>query len=341
MKKFILMFVALFAAFTANAQIATENPKFFDNWSLGIGGGVTSPLDFNSTFPVNAGLGLQLTKDITPVLGLQGEGSVLFNDNNFGRWTSTTVKLTNVGINGLINLNNLFNGYNGKPAIFEVRTNTGLGWLHFWNAGGKNELSAKTGLDVLFNIGKARAITLGISPAIYWNLSNTGRIKFNKHDAQFALMATLTYHFKCSNGKRYFKTYDIGELNAEIARLNAELDQKPKEVIKEVVVHEAATTAAAPVITYNPVYVFFAQNSYELTEEAKDKLDKIESGLVVEVVGSASIEGTPEYNQQLSEKRAEAVANYLQARDIDVKTWFGEGAKNEHSGRVAVINTVE
>ena len=114
-----------------------------------------------------------------------------------------------------------------------------------------------------------------------------------------------------------------------------------EEVIKELVVHEAATTAAAPVITYNPVYVFFAQNSYELTEEAKDKLDKIESGLVVEVVGSASIEGTPEYNQQLSEKRAEAVANYLQARDIDVKTWFGEGAKNEHSGRVAVINTVE
>ena len=82
MKKFILMFVALFATLTANAQIATENPKFFDNWSLGIGGGVTSPLDFNSTFPVNAGVGLQLTKDITPVLGLQGEGATTFQHDS-------------------------------------------------------------------------------------------------------------------------------------------------------------------------------------------------------------------------------------------------------------------
>ena len=39
----------------------------------------------------------------------------------------------------------------------------------------------------------------------------------------------------------------------------------------------------------------------------------------VEVIGSASPEGTKTHNAQLAAKRAEAVANYLKARNVKVK----------------------
>ena len=348
MKKFIFIFAALFAVLGANAQIATENSKFFDNWSVGVGAGATTPLDFNSVFPVNTGAKIIINKDFTPVVGLQAEGGVLFNDNNFGRWTSTMVKLTNVGLNGTINVNNLLFGYKGAPRVFEVSTNTGLGWLHYWNAGGANDLTAKTGVDFAFNIGKAKAISLVLSPAVYWNLTgNQGRkIQFNKHNAQLAVSATLVYHFKTSNGTRHFKTYDVGALIGENAMLRNELENTQKLA--------TAAQAAAPVTNAvaevkkvekivkeyvaNPVYVFFAKNSSVLTDEAKAVLDKVEG--VVEITASASIEGSKEYNQKLSEKRAAAVADYLTKRNIDVKSFNGIGAQNNESARVAVVKII-
>ena len=342
MKKIIFIFAALFTVLCANAQIATENSKFFDNWSIGLGAGATTPLDFNSVFPVNAGAKLFINKDITPVIGFQAEGALLLNDNNFGRWTSTSVKLTNVGLNGTVNLNNLLAGYNGTPRVFEVSTNTGLGWLHYWNSGGANDLTAKTGLDFAFNLGKAKASSIVLSPAIYWNITANGaKVHFNKHNAQLALTLSYVYHFKTSNGTRHFKTYDVGAMIGEISRLNDELAKKPTEVVVDKVVYqEAPVTAAvetAPV--YAPVYVFFAQNSSVLTDEAKDALDKVEG--VVEIIASASIEGSKEYNQRLSEKRAAVVADYLTKRNIDVKSYEGIGAKNNASARIAIVKIVE
>lgn len=342
MKKLIFIFAALFAVLGANAQIATENSKFFDNWSIGLGAGATTPLDFNSVFPVNASAKLLLNKDITPVIGLQAEGGVLFNDNNFGRWTETAVKLTNVGLNGTVNLNNLLAGYKGSPRVFEVSTNTGLGWLHYWNGGGTNALTAKTGLDFAFNLGKTKASSIVLSPAIYWNLTGNGaKVQFNKNHAQLALAVSYVYHFKTFNGTRHFKTYDVGAMLSEISRLNDELAKKPTEVIVEKVVYQdvPVTAAAAPVVEQAPVFIFFAQNSSVLTDEAKEKLDKVDG--VVEIVASASIEGGKEYNQRLSEKRAAVVADYLTKRNIDVKSFDGIGAPNKESGRIAIVKIVQ
>lgn len=348
MKKILFIFAALFIALGANAQIATENSKFFDNWSAGLGAGVTTPLDFNSVFPVNAGAKLIIAKDITPVIGLQAEGSVLFNDNNFGRWTSTMVKLTNVGLNGTININNLLAGYKSTPRVFEVSTNTGLGWLHYWNGGGANDLTAKTGLDFAFNLGKTKASSIVISPAVYWNLTgNQGRkIQFNKNAAQLAVSVAYIYHFKTSNGTRHFKTYDIAALLGENTILRAGLEEAQKAA--------AAAQTAAPVTNAvaevkevekivkeyvsNPVFVFFAKNSSALTDEAKAALDKVDG--VVEIIGTASIEGNKEYNQRLSEKRAAVVADYLTKRNIDVKSYDGIGAQNNESARVAIVKIV-
>ena len=153
MKKFILMLVVMFTTMlSVNAQVATENAKLFDNTYVGVEAGVTTPFNFNSVFPVNPTVGIKFGKELTPVFGLEVEGLASFGDNvyRYGYNSSTPVweegpfnvhnngtvntfiKATNVGLNGVINWSNLLFGYQGTPRFFEVKTNTGFGWLHYF-----------------------------------------------------------------------------------------------------------------------------------------------------------------------------------------------------------------
>ena len=332
MKKILMTFTLILSALFANAQITTENSKIFDNVYFGVEVGASTPLNMNSVFPVNPISGLKLGKELTPVVGLELEGQVFINDNNIGRWTSTFIKGTNLGVNNTININNLFAGYKGTPRIFEVKTNTGLGWLHKWNSGGDNALTAKTGLDFLFNIGNKKAHTLAISPAIYWDVYDNGKFQFNKNNAQLALFASYLYHFKTSNGTHHFKTYDVGAMIGEIDRLNEELAKKPTEV--ETIKYVETTKTITEVIPSTFV-IQFAQNSSQLSEEAKEILDGVKGK--VKVVAYASPEGTSEYNQRLSEKRAAVITDYLTNRDIKVISFRGLGCINENSNRIGIV----
>lgn len=360
------MVIAFMMAFTANAQIATENAKFFDNTYVGIEVGANTPLNFNEFFPVNTTVGIKLGKEFTPVFGLELEGVAGFGDNiyNYGYnsstpkgWegaynlhrnghTNTFFKTTNVGLNGVINWSNLLFGYNGTPRAFEIKTNTGIGWLHYFgrpNAVGvtlpvyRNALTAKTVIDLAFNLGKTKAHTITVSPGIYWNLTGDGYVKFDKTYAQLGLMVGYTYHFKTSNGTHAFKTYDIGAMNDEINRLSAELAKKPNEVVREVV-----KTVTVPHATGFGVKetVFFAFDSAELDANAKETLDKLGQNGVYVVRGYASNEGSTEYNKALSLRRAEAVANYLRERGARVDTVEGLGVVfGPTTGRVAVVSS--
>ena len=340
MKKFILtLVIAFMMIFTANAQVATENAKLFDNVYAGVEAGVTTPLNFNSMFPVNTTAGIKLGKEITPIFGVEAEGLVSFNDNNFTRWTSTMVKATNVGLNGTINLNNLFNGYQGTPQVFEIKTNTGLGWMHLLNSGGRNALTGKTAIDINFNLGKKKAHTISLTPGVYWMLSNGNHVKFDKRAAQLALMIGYTYHFKTSNGTHHFKTYDVGAMIDEIDRLNEELAKKPTEIIKEVVKevpNEVTTNSEA--INVTDTYVFLAFDSDELDARAKAELDKLGQNGIYRVDAYASNEGGAEYNMELSQRRADAVKAYLEERGCKVDAAEGHGiAFGITTGRVAIV----
>ena len=333
MKKFLLMIMLCFSFLTmTNAQVATENSKLFDNVYAGVEAGVTTPLDFNSVFPVNTVAGLKLGKELTPVFGLELEGLTMLNDNHFSD-LKTSFKNVNVGLNGTINIGNLFNGYKGSRQTFEVKTNTGIGWLHYFD-NDYNYLSAKTGLDFQFAFGKKKALALIASPVIYWNLNKNGNIKFNKHNAQFAVLGTLAYYFKTSNGTHSFKTYDVGAMIWEIDRLNSELTKKPTEVIKQIETIKTVTE-----VVQKQFVVQFAQNSSQLTEEAKETLDKVKGN--VNVIAYASPEGSRDYNNALSEKRAAVIADYLTKNNVKVITYRGIGSLNESSNRIAIIEVIE
>lgn len=348
MKKIFLMLALISAVVSANAQIATENSNALDNIGVGITAGVSTPLDFNSVFPLNTNVGVKVTKDITPVVGLQLEGLVFLNDNHFSD-LKTVVKATNVGLNGAINMSNLFCGYNGTPRNFEVSAVAGLGWLHNWDTP-FNSLTAKTGLDFAFNLGSNKAHSIVLTPAVYWDLHKFDAIHFDKRGAQLALNASYIYHFRTSNGTHHFKTYDVGAMNDEINRLRGSLEECEKrepqvieKVIEKVVIKEVPVevgTKTALVAEDGTWTVTFANNSFALSNEAKFILNQIGNDAIVNVTATASPTGTAEYNQILSERRAKAVADYLQKRGVKVNSWEGKGV-NLETGRSAIVKTLQ
>jgi outer membrane protein OmpA-like peptidoglycan-associated protein len=124
----------------------------------------------------------------------------------------------------------------------------------------------------------------------------------------------------------------------EIDRLNTELAKKPAVEVQRIV--EAAPTQTIYVKDTHPVVVFFAQGSAELTENAIKTLDGIDETAPVSVFGYASPEGTEDFNKQLSQNRADAVANYLKNRGVDVVVTEGRGVEfGPATNRIVIITS--
>jgi hypothetical protein len=345
MKKFLFMIALFMGVVSANAQIATENSNALDNLSFGVTAGVSTPLDFNSVFPLNTNVGLKIQKDLTPTFGFQLEGLAILNDNHFSD-IKTAVKATNVGLNGAINLNNLFGEYLGAPRAFEVSAIVGLGWLHAWDTS-VNNLSSKTGLDFAFNLGKKKAHSLVLTPAVYWNLTGNfphHKVQFNKNAAQLAVNLSYVYHFKTGNGTHHFKTYDVGAMIDEINRLNGALEECEKrepKVIEKIVEVKVPVENTATVKAGNDTWVVtFATGSSWLTKEAQFILNQIGNDAIVDITATASPDGSAEFNQKLSESRAARVKDYLVNRGVKVNSCEGKGV-NPETGKTAIVKTVQ
>lgn len=322
-----------------NAQTAYQSAKVLDNVSVGVTGGISSPLDFNSVTPFNTNFGLKVQKDFTPIVGAQLEGLAILNDNHFAD-SKTWVKASNVGLNGIINISNLIGGYKGSPRLFEVGTVTGLGWLHFYGVPSgsvKNALSAKTGLDLAFNLGANKEHSIVLTPAVYWALTNvTEHTQFNKNHAQLAVNVSYVYHFKTSNGTHHFKTFNIGDLNNTIKSLKDEnsvlkngvksLANENSSLKKDLAAKPNSTSS---VETIDRTWVIeFAQGSSSLDAVAKAKLNTIPSDATVNIEGTASKEGSANVNKKVSTDRATAVKKYLENKGVTVRSSKGNGVSH-------------
>ena len=235
MKKIISIFAFALVAMSASAENLYKESKFFDNWYVGIQGGVASPAvghafwkDARGAFGVNVG------KQLTPVYGLELEYTGVINtacSGNGATWASLpgggyAIDYTVLTLNSTVNLMNLFGGYKGQPRLFEIQAVAGTGWGHSFLPGPNNDANDvvfKFGANFNFNIGKEKAWTVAFKPAILYDFVNR-ELAMTARAAQIQLFAGVTYHFKNSNGTHSF-AFGRGYDQAEVDRLNATINE--------------------------------------------------------------------------------------------------------------------
>ena len=337
MRKTILLSVFALGALTINAQTAVvEGGGFWDNWSMGIQGGATMKMSGEGFFKsARPAFGLTLGKQWTPILGMDIQGMGYVNTTN----SSTMIDASDVSLIGRMNLMNLFAGYYGMPRPFEIETVTGLGWLHHYmnGSGDTDDLSARVGLNFNFNLGEDAAWTLGIKPAVVFNLTGeypNKKMAFNRDHANMEILLGLTYHFADGEGNRHFAMVNaiepiaLAAMNEEINGLREVVVAKDVELVglaDELLVvqnqlNEARNKeveAAGQTIKILESVVAFPFNQSDVQASQMPSLEHVANYLKdnpdasITVNGYASPEGTEEYNLQLSQRRADAVKNIL------------------------------
>lgn len=259
MKKILLVAAAAFGMLSAQAQQALEYSNFGSNWSIGLDGGVTTPMVGHAFWGSMRGtVGLHIGKQVSPLFGFGVEGSAAINTSswdyspnvdvyNNGRSTTAFDQLY-VGAYGSMNLTNLFCGYNCDGRVFDLDLILGAGWGHeMWNKDSSpfygvekyenpnshsyyNYFVTKVGLNLNFNVCKN--FTISLKPSIAWNMTGVGSgVKnFNTLDVENA-SAAYDVH-KATFNLAVGLTYNFGpgfkcvvpRDQAEIDALNAQIN---------------------------------------------------------------------------------------------------------------------
>lgn len=383
MKKFILALVAILATITMSAQQTTvEGTKLFNNTSVTVYGGpmgwVNPAVSNSDTFfeGIRPSVGVALDKWITPAVGVgvfyeTSVNSFPFNSTT-PRWT--VFDMHNLGFNGELNLNNLFHGYKGLPDRVEVVPYVGMGWAHgYTNYPGSNistpeysygdhtsnYISANMGESINFNMGKERAWQINLRLGVSYMLAGEGMpVQFNSQRMYLSLQPGLTWKipYKNSVGK---KTHNFtiaypesvyNNLLDEYNALNKKYQEKPKEVeriVEKVVDHEVPVetvvvekTIPSPHFVQNLAIVDATSVAY--LDILAEEINASEGDYTIH--GYASLEGSEEYNTNLSLKRANAIRQCLIDRGVDDDrlTAVGHGATDQfgptyEANRVVVI----
>lgn len=340
MKKVTILAAALAVmSLSANAQKAYEGSRFFDNWYVGVKGGVTTPTTHSAFWPnMRAETGIELGKQITPVFGVSFEGLTGINTS----MSKTAFDDLNLGLLGKINLNNLFGGYNGQPRLFEVEGIAGFGWGHdFMNSGAGNDRSymvSRFGASLNFNLGEKKAWAVNVRPAIVYRMDGERAQVLNVNKSKIEILAGVTYRFASSNGKHYMtiqKPYNQAEVNslneainvlraenalkddaliakeAENVRLAKELNDlknAPKQV--ETIIQNNYSKSLESVVTFRQGKTSISADQVPNVERIATYMKNNPKSTVV-IKGYASPEGSAEVNARVAQQRADAVKNML------------------------------
>ncbi len=342
MKKIFTLVLMGAVAFGANAQKALDGNKFFDNWSIGLNAGGAMPVKDAAFNKVRPTFGVELSKQITPVVGLgvQALGALdVMNGNE--------CDVLNTSLLGKINLMNLFGGYKGSPRLFEMEAVGGIGFMFFNDCDAESfALSTKYGFNFNFNVGEKKRWTVALKPSIFYNLDmySSGKMhgQHNINRAGVEFLVGAAYHFKCSNGKHHFglvRPYDQAEVDglnakindlrntvadkdAQLAKsaaatralqhaLNAERNKKPVEKIVEVQkVTVSRTQQLESIVTFRQGKSVVDASQLPNVERIATYM-KNHKNAKVDIRGYASPEGSAEINARIAKARAEAVKSIL------------------------------
>lgn len=310
--------------YSEKAGIKTEfkNNKFWDNWYLSLGGGISSYYgtttstvadQIKETNPVGK---LTVGKWINPMFGLRLQGM-------YGKVTDTNAESFDFDyagghIDAMLDLMNTFGKYNEKR-VFSIIPFVGAGYARSFNFeklnGANNAMTLNYGLNLRFRLCSALDLSLEVAgatlPASFDGIGS----KDDNNEYLYDATLNLAYKFKT----RTFAVvepmdYDlINSLNDEINSLRAQLNKKvaPKPEVQPQPVVKTVTN-------YIPNVVYFRLNSAVIQKEQQLSIRNVadflkkESDIQVKVIGYADKKtGNPAYNLKLSEKRAKAVAKEL------------------------------
>ena len=333
-KTVMVAFIFAVCGMIANAQ-PLVGTKVSDNISLTIKGGATTPLQdpVNQDY-VRGIFGLELQKQLTPIVGVGIEGEWTVNTSSWKGCIPSSYLIDHqyVGAFTTTNWMNLLAGYKGKPRVFEIETVLGVGWNHAYasvEGAEANTVMTKAGANLNFNLGESKAWTIGIKPAVVWNLNKNAFVSnYNVNRAALQLQVGVTYRFENSNDKHHFTYCDKVATQAEVDALNKKVNQlrealrvcqeRPAE-IEEVYV-EKVIVKTEKVVT--PTVIQFKAGSFAIPETSSATikalaLELMATGKKCTLNGYASVDGVEEQNKVLSEKRATAVKEALIERGVN------------------------
>ena len=354
MKKFLLSIAIV--AFSASSVFAQENSaeklrwkgimnnSFWSNWELSIGGGVNATgwndwMKDQGDFSDNVGWQIEgsLTKWFNPIVGarLQVVGGKLNTSDD--RYENSWIL---PHVDAVVNLSNWIGGYR------EDRVYYAIPYLSFGYSAtcfnrkdlhANHEFAAGIGLLNKFRVTEYLDIQLDLRT---WLLPGDGvnDVKLNPGKYAPALVGSVgvAYRFNKRNWKAavseaevdgYLQAIDglksdLNHANDNINIVNdkcAKLEDENAKLKKAV----APTAKAAAAVVNVETVVFFDKNVYEVSAFGQASLDKYIAAVKkadnkISVVGHAdNATGTKEYNVKISQKRAEAVKDYLVANGID------------------------
>ena len=377
MKKLVLMLAAASMAASVSAQTVAESKTFDNIYVGINGGVATKTTGHKWLSDLDPNAGLRIGRYFTPVFGLAIEGNAYFSNKPWGstgtvvRATNAsllgTVNLSNwfggykgeprtFEVSALYGLGWMHIFSNNKE--FEAATSEN-----------RNRMTSKAALDFAFNFGSAKQFQFYVEPSInfaflgkshshnvavtpagvtypetsygygYKATAQAGQPAYNINNSFVQLNAGLVYKFANSNGTHNFTIVtprDQAEIDALNAQINELRNRKPEVITKEVV-KEVPSVKVKELSVSDLVFVTFAQGKSNLTREAKAALNNVKEGSHVQVVGTASPEGSKEINDRLSQARADVVANYLKSRGVNIDDATGKGVQGVTSNRLAVV----
>lgn len=368
--KLLILSLLVAAASTATAQTKEKfySEKAKDNVFISVGVGGQASLNPDNSFgdALTPHVTLSVGKWINPVWGFRGQIGAWSQKLNMARNNGTyaisnnsyvltpgsadnydTFNYVSTHLDGLLNLSNLFCGYN-PDRVFNLSAFAGPGLtfardrsaeaikldpaMHTYQRVVESGdiqpmINGSVGLLANFHVNKYLSIDLEargeVSPSIF------GKYSCNSYtDGSVSLTAGVTYTF----GGRHFTPVaakiDEDAINAEINRYRSELARaqadladckdalanvKPevKEVVKEVEVAGPRAIffkiGSARLDDYGKVNIELAAMTMKANPDKKYKV----AGYADKATGSAS------WNQKLSDKRAQVVYDALIAQGVD------------------------
>ncbi len=377
MKKLVLMLAAASMAASVSAQTVAESKTFDNIYVGINGGVATKTTGHKWLSDLDPNAGLRIGRYFTPVFGLAIEGNAYFSNKPWGSTGTVVraTNASLLGTVNLSNWFGGYKGeprtfeVSALYGLGWMHVFTNNKFLKAATSENRNRMTSKAALDFAFNFGSAKQFQFYVEPSInfaflgkshshnvavtpagvtypetsygygYKATAQAGQPAYNINNSFVQLNAGLVYKFANSNGTHNFTIVtprDQAEIDALNAQINELRNRKPEVITKEVV-KEVPSVKVKELSVSDLVFVTFAQGKSNLTREAKAALNNVKEGSHVQVVGTASPEGSKEINDRLSQARADVVANYLKSRGVNIDDATGKGVQGVTSNRLAVV----